>query len=491
MKNRGTDNFQEVTKRRHLMTRFKIFFIVPLMVFITIAVLLSVNVFGAVDADQKEKIQQDVEILESVLDQLIINDSPYLFSGADQVKGIYLDGFGIMFDFESSGLLSLTDMIGRSIRALPRIRFSSDDDNQLTISVYADEKDKQKTIDEKAEIEKSLKKTENLIYEFYFDYASTVKSLSANDRICINIRNSEGFLVDEFGDLEVPSQLRACAKVSDLINYRRGKTNETKMRSQIPIERIYNKEQNRDLDILERIFDRSLGRSTGSHFIDWDGNTRSMYLDGYGAIFFSPVPAMDRFEHIIIKKAGDLERKMLQSEAKTRSMEERLRAREERQEAKDEATITKSRHSESQRKSTRESSRQRESQALPAPPVAPAPPHRIIIHAEDDTSEILSDFDFDFDFNFDETMKPTEKEIDSILAGITDKITDVLGQYGPTLRSVKKDEAILVAVDIANHLWENDWNMLYLKVKKADVERYARDEITFDKFKKSVDIWKD
>ena len=491
MNNRGTDNLQKETKRRILMTRFKNVIIFPLMVFITIAVLLSVNVFGAVDADQKEKIQQDIEILESVLDQLIIHDSPYLFSGADQVKGIYLDGFGVMFDFESSGLLSLTDMIGRSIRALPRIRFNSNDDNQITINVDVDKKDEQKTINDKAEIEKSLKKTENLIYEFYFDYASTVKSLSANDRICINIRNSEGFLVDELDDLEVPSQLRSCANVSDLINYRRGKINESKMRSQIQIDRIYDKEQNRDLDILERIFDRSLGRSAGPRFIDWDGNTRSMYLDGFGAIFFSPVSAFDRFEHIIIKKAGDLEKKMLQSEAKARRMEERLRAREERQEAKEEVAVAKSRQSESQRKSARESSRQRESQALPATPAAPAPPHRIIIHDEDDTSEILHDFDFDFDFDFDETMKPTEKEIDSILASITDKITDVLGQYGPTLRSVKKDEAILVAVDIANHLWESDWNMLYLKVKKADVERYARDEITFEKFKKSINIWKD
>ncbi|MFH1249561.1 MAG: hypothetical protein V1715_00480 [bacterium] len=48
-----------------------------------------------------------------------------------------------------------------------------------------------------------------------------------------------------------------------------------------------------------------------------------------------------------------------------------------------------------------------------------------------------------------------------------------------------------MAIDIANHLWDNDWNMLYLKVKKTDVDRYARDELTFEKFKKSVDIWKD
>ncbi|MFH1249560.1 MAG: hypothetical protein V1715_00475 [bacterium] len=396
------------------MIRFKDFMVIPLMVFITTVILFSVEIFGAADTVQKDKIKQDIEVLEGVLDQLIIHDSPYLFSGGDQVNGIYLDGFGVMFDFESSGLLSLSDMIGRSIKALPRIRFRSDDDNQLTIHVNTDKKDNQKDIDEKAEIEKSLKKTENLIYKFYLDYASTVKSLSDNDRICINIRNSEGFLVDELDDLKVPSQLRACATVSDLSNYRRGKTNESKLRSQIQIDRIYDKEQDRDLDILERIFDRSLGRSTGTRFIDFDGNTRSMYLDGYGAIFFSPVSALDRFEHIIIRKAGDLEKKMLQSEEKARTMEDRVRARE-------------------------EASRQRESRATeappadPVPPVAPVPPHRIILHDEDN-------FNFDFDFDFDKAPKPTDKEIDSILTGITDKIIDILGQYGPTLRTVKKVE---------------------------------------------------
>ena len=452
------------------MIRFKNFRVIPLMVFIVIVQLSSADIFGSVDTVQKDKIKQDIEVLEGVLNQLIIQDSPFLFSGGDQVNGIYLDGFGVMFDFESSGLLSLSDMIGRSVRALPRIRFNSEEDNQISIHVETDKKDDQKEGDEKAEIEKSLKKTENLIYEFFLDYASTVKSLSDNDRICINIRNN--------GDPEVPSQLRACAIVSELGNYRRGKINESKLRSQIKIDRTYGTEQTRDLDIFEKIFDRSLDRKTGTHIIDWDGNTRSMYLDGYGAIFFSPVSAMDRFEHIIIRKAGDLEKKMQHAEARVRSAEERVRDQEE-----------KVREHEEQVRAQEETIRKSHSKvaeaspADPAPPAAPLPPHKVILHDED--------YDFDFDFDFDKAMRPTDKEIDSILTGITDKIIEILGQYGPTLRTVKNNESILVAVDIANHLWDDNRNMLYLKVKKSDVDRYARDELTFEKFKKSVDIWKD
>ncbi|MBN2601302.1 MAG: hypothetical protein JXR87_04870 [Candidatus Marinimicrobia bacterium] len=438
------------------------------MVFIVIVILLSVDVFGSVDTIQRDKIKQDIEVLEDVLNQLIIQDSPFLFSGGDQVNGIYLDGFGVMFDFESIGLLSLSDMIKRSVRTLPRIRFNTEEDNQISIHVDTDNKNDQKDGDEKVEIEKSLKKTENLIYEFFLDYASTVKSLSDNDRICINIRNN--------GDPEVPSQLRACATVGELANYRRGKINESKLRSQIKINRTYGTEQTRDLDILEKIFDRSLGRKTGTNIIDWDGNTRSMYLDGYGAIFFSPVSAMDRFEHIIIRKAGDLEKKLLQTEAKARSAENRLRAKEEELREHEEQVRAKE---EAIRKSR--SQKAEASPADPAPLAAPLPPRNFTIHNED----------FDFDFDFNKAMRPTDEEIDSILTSITGKIIEILGQYGPTLRTVKKEESILVAVDIANHIWDDNRNMLYLKVKKSDVDRYAREELTFEKFKKSVDIWKD
>ena len=68
--------------------------------------------------------KRDIEVLERILDQLIIHDSPYLFSGSEKVNGIYLDGFGIMFDFESSGLLSLADMIHYNVSRVPKIRGS-------------------------------------------------------------------------------------------------------------------------------------------------------------------------------------------------------------------------------------------------------------------------------------------------------------------------------------------------------------------------------
>ena len=441
---------------------------------------LSVDLFARTPEDQKSAINQDIEILEGVLDQLIIHDSPYLFSGNQDVNGIYLDGFGIMFDFESSGLLSLSEMLNRTFESLPKIRIDSDEEDRIIISVDDDKRKEEKT-DQKAEIEKSLKKTENLIVEFFRDYASTIKSLPEDERICINIRNSSGFLIGESDDFKVPTQLRACVKASDLKDYRQGKIDEKKMTSLIKINRLYDNESRRDLDIFGGIIDRSVGRDSDNRIFHWDGKTRSMYLDGFGVIFFSPVAGFENIHRVLIKKADEIEKKVAKYEARVRKHEERVREYEE-----------KAREYEQQLRD-----RKKDDEELEAPPAPPTlrrtatTPTHIVINTNGDTVNVDGDFDFDFDFDFDRESSMSQKEIDSLLNDLTDKITDALGKYGATLRSVKDNESILVAVDLSSHIWDSDYDMLYLKVKKSDITRYSRDKISYDKFRKTVEVWKD
>ncbi len=430
--------------------------------------MLSTASFGAYQPEQ-DKIEQDIEILESVLDQLIIQDSPFLFSGNDHVKGLYLNGFGVMFDLESNGLLSLSEMIARSVNAIPRITFMKQKDDEFLIGIDDQKKKSNQTIDKQAEIEKSLQETEDLIFKFYKDYASTVKSLSEKDRICVNIRNTEGFIIGDLDDdIKVPSQLRYCVNVGDLAEYRRGKLSESKLHTAVKIERIYEDEHDRDLEIMERIFDRSLGRDKGSKIFGFDGKTRGMYLDGFGAIFFSPTTVFERFEHVFVRKAGELEKKLAKAEAARHEKEEEIREHEKKLEEYE----TQLRSREGDRDKQRISS-------------------TITVSSDDDSVDDRNDFNFHFDFDFDQQSKLTDQEIDSVMNDISGKIIDVLGQYGQTLRNVKKNEWIMVAVDVDNHLFDKDWNMLYLKIKKADVERYARDEIDAEKFKKTVEIWRD
>ncbi|MGC9364431.1 MAG: hypothetical protein ACP5FZ_07680 [Fidelibacterota bacterium] len=427
--------------------------VIPVMVFILFLMLLSSGLSGTPAADQKEEIKQDIKVLEGVLDQLIIQESPFLFSGGDQVHGLYLEDFGLMFDLQSNGLLSLSDVITRSIRTLPRVKIDTDSEEKIIVTLDKDKKTDSATVDEKAEIEKSLQKTEELIIEFFRDYASTVKSLPERERICVNIRNSKGFKIENTEELKVPEQLRACALVRDLNDYRLGKMNEAKLKARIKIERLYETEANRDVEIFSRILDRVIGADTENHWIHWTGKTRAMYLEDYGVIFLTPVTGYDHLEKIIIKKAGDLEKKLRWFETDVHRHEERIRELEEAE--------------------------------LPVPPAAPALPggreNRIFVHGDDDTVDV----------DFDVQVTEPDVKIDSLMDAITAQIIDVLGQYGATLRSVKKDETILVTVNLSHRFWTETPGTLYLKVNKSDVERFSREELTTEQFRKAVAVWKD
>jgi len=91
----------------------------------------------------------------------------------------------------------------------------------------SDEKTPQQIIDE----------TKKILKEFYLNYASSIKSLSPNDRICVNIRirNDSLVLNEEKNAKKTPNQLRATALVSDLTKFRQGKLDETSMVSKIRI----------------------------------------------------------------------------------------------------------------------------------------------------------------------------------------------------------------------------------------------------------------
>lgn len=428
--------------------------LIPVMICTVSLILFSTGIFGMPAADQKEEIKQDIKVLEGVLDLLIIQESPFLFSSGDQVHGLYLEGFGLMFDLQSNGLLSLSDVITRSIRTLPRVKIDTDTDEKIIVTLDKDKKTDSTAVDEKAEIEKSLQKTEELIIEFFRDYASTIKSLPERERICVNIRNSKGFKIENTEDLKVPEQLRACALVRDLNDYRLGKMNEAKLKARIKIERLYETEANRDVEIFSRILDRVIGPEAENHWIHWTGKTRAMYLEDYGVIFFTPVTGFDHLEKIIIKKAGDLEKKLRWFETDIHRHEERVREFEEAD--------------------------------LPPPPALPGGKEkRIIVHGDEDTADV------DFDVDFDVQVTEPDVKIDSLMDAITTQIIDVLGQYGATLRSVKKDETILVTVDLSRRFWTGTPNTLYLKVNKSDVERFAREELTTEQFRKAVAVWKD
>lgn len=451
------------------MKNFKDLYVIAFILVIVATIILAGQLFAAVPAEKMERIEQDIEIMEKVLDEIIIKESPIYFNFDDQVQGIYLEGFGILFDIESIGLGGFSGLIRRTIKRIPDIDVKHHGDDRVTIKIRKKESEEDEEHIESAK--DKIRVTKESIMDFFADYASSVKSLEKDDQICINIRLRDDF---EFIRVEeekekIPEQFRICAKVTDLSDYRKGKISKSKLKKLIEYTEVYEEDDGMDLEIMEKILDTSLSKFGRSIIPGFGSKTRGMYLNDFGALFFSPTTFGQKFGNIMVKKLNAAERKLKDKERELTKHEEKLKA------------LEKRRKKEDSKKTSVKSGRR-------------------VIHKRSDEGDstivIPDDFDFDFDFdfefdcNFEFDERLDEARVDSIATEMSDNILEILGQYGHTLRKVKENEWIMVALDLDNHLWDQEWRWLYIKVRKSDVTKYSREKIKLEELKKRAKIWR-
>jgi len=398
----------------------------------------SIKSFAGVSDEQMERINRDIEIMESVLDKLIIKDSPIYFNFDDHVRGIYLDGFGLLFDVESYGLNGISRFISKTISKIPNINITHDKGKRMRIDIDEDEYIHAEEVDKSAR--DKIDKTKELLFKFYRDYASAVKSLNPDDRICVNIRlrNDFGFISSD-DEERIPSQIRMSALASDPAKFRRGKLSKDKLQKRIKFTEIYDDENDRDVEIMERILDTALEKDELRKIPGLSGHTRGLYLDDFGILFFSPTSLLEKNIKVFVKNASEAEKRAEQAEKRAKEYEKRVKKYKKR------------------------------------------------VDSDKDSLSFSFTFnmdDFDFDFH------RSKAETDSIVDKIRDDLLELLGQYGNTLKKVNDNEWIMIAVDLNDRFWNEELYWLYIKVKKSDVIKYNREEINFDSFKKRVKVWR-
>ncbi|MBL7136002.1 MAG: hypothetical protein ISS81_05330 [Candidatus Marinimicrobia bacterium] len=409
-----------------------------LMVMIMTSPILSVKIMADTSDKQMEQINRDIEIMENVLDKLIIKESPFYFNFDDHVRGIYLDGFGLLFDVESFGLNGISRFISKTISKIPNINITHDKGKRVRIDIDEDEYIHAEEADKSARYK--IDKTKELLFKFYRDYASSIKSLNPDDRICVNIRLRNDFGFISYNDEEkVPSQIRMSALASDLAKFRRGKLSKDKLQKKIKFTEIYGDDNDRDVEIMERILDTALEKDELRKIPGLSGHTRGLYLDDFGILFFSPTSLLEKNIKVFVKNASEAEKRAEQAEKRAKEYEKRVKKYKKR------------------------------------------------VGSDKDSLSFSFTFnmvDFDFDFH------RSRVEIDSIVNKIRDDLLELLGQYSHTLKKVKDNEWIMIAVDLNDRFWNEDLCWLYIKVKKSDVIKYNREEINFNSFKKRVKVWR-
>jgi len=132
---------------------------------------------GAVE--KQEKIKSEISILESILDDLIVRQSPFWFKFNDHVNGAYLDGFGLLFDVESYGVYDLSNRILRQIVEIPtpptvpelidpEADYSAQKKIEEKIKKQETERKRLAVIESKSVTEK-LNETKDLLMKFFLD----------------------------------------------------------------------------------------------------------------------------------------------------------------------------------------------------------------------------------------------------------------------------------------------------------------------------------
>lgn len=238
------------------------------------------------------RMNRDIRIMENILGELFktqitpsthtLPNQTFVVTGsgvlhADNVRGTYLPGFGVIFNVSNSGTW------GSSYRVL-----SGGGENGYTFYYDTDSNDKKAPVDQES--------ITSRIQSFLKDYASTIGQLRDDERVMVIFGNqgnnsrlyarllttsSSGQKTTEEKE-EIPV-ISVSTKVSDLKEYRTGKINASKFEDRLAIATSKDKEY-LDLTVMGNIFKTALDGQEGEAF-RLSGGVNHLMLDNFGALF--------------------------------------------------------------------------------------------------------------------------------------------------------------------------------------------------------------
>ena len=85
----------------------------------------------------------------------------------------------------------------------------------------------------------------------------------------------------------------------------------------------------------------------------------------------------------------------------------------------------------------------------------------------------------------------TREKADKKIIALQNEMLEILGQYGHTLKQVKNEEQVLLAVELKNqfNIGNNKPSKFFIRVRKKDLDKFGRDEIKLDQIRKQAKIW--
>lgn len=350
--------------------------------------------------------QREIQIMEKVLKKLVLeNDNRRV---DNRVQGIYLPGYGILFDVQLSDnfLMATQEVELRKLYQVEAEKFKTTSKDNL-LSIYVDSKPKLLAQDS-VRFQERIKDLRIKLKRFFIDFASSTRSLKGEEKIRVNIRlNCPPSLLyfSDSGPAYLQSQeIRSVAQVADLQKHRLGTLSADALGQKIKIETIAADDDRNDLDLIAGIFDTALRSEADKAALILRRSTHGFYIDGFGAVIITEAGTGDGHNFL---------------------------------------------------------------QALEHYDKAQA----IVLGVE-------------------KTMQRTQQEKERAMDNQITELLELTGQYGHILKCVKDQESIVIALVNAIDFSGMPANKHYVQVRKADVEKYRKEELDFQQFKSRSRIWK-
>jgi hypothetical protein len=262
--------------------------LVTIIVGMTLPAFVEAQVSAAFDT---ARMQRDLDIMNAILDRLVFNTpSHFIRLGGDATKSIYLPDYGVIF---------LMPMHSHGLRVYS---FSGDAERQYrkAVETYSRTTPRAKARSGSGSTEpkqNNLQKIKEPLVEFFAKYADAIGQLDGAEKIAVYATGGDNWFFSAGEDWTVASSsekaaggkdMLAVARKADIVALRSGRLKSEDFNSRLVFQNVEPEITSSEVDIMARIIDTALqGRARQSMF--HSSNSRGIYLEDYGVIFFTNV----------------------------------------------------------------------------------------------------------------------------------------------------------------------------------------------------------
>lgn len=230
------------------------------------------------------RMQRDLDIMESVLDKLLATSSgttlpdDFRVLAPGRARGLYFEGYGVILQTSANGrwVGGPEEFRDRFIEVDSRRR-----EEEIRIKASSGKEGKNTFAERLENIKKGL-------LDFLNQYADAIGQLNENDRITVlvNLAGEGPFFYRVGTEETTPSLLEATTRKSDIIQFRKGAIDENEFHKRVIFREKHREEKRqKNIDIMANIMDTALSQKYHDRFGS-RGNTRGIFLDNLGVIFF-------------------------------------------------------------------------------------------------------------------------------------------------------------------------------------------------------------